>query len=200
MVTGLTQFPVTRLGSHRPIETVKALADVDYTVVPETLQAFYNISSWDGASQSTQAPIEFQGYPGYVDSDLQSFLQDSAVPAYTIPAAQVIGPYAPSAGAESDLDEQYIGAIGRGNTNWYWTETDWLFEFGNDISNQPDASLPHVLSMSYAWYELDQCDISPGVAPCEVCNHFTSLHRTVFVCGHFPVCRTNRFLPALLSS
>jgi len=38
---------------------------------------------------------------------------------------------------------------------------------------QPQFFLPslprlgNVCSISYAWYELDQCDISPGVAPCE---------------------------------
>ena len=30
----------------------------------------------------------------------------------------------------------------------------------------PDAKIPKVLSVSYAWYELQQCEISPSVAPC----------------------------------
>ncbi len=29
-----------------------------------------------------------------------------------------------------------------------------------------DSALPKVMSISYAWSEQDQCDISPGVAPC----------------------------------
>ena len=35
-----------------------------------------------------------------------------------------------------------------------------------DASNMPDAKIPKVLSVSYAWYELQQCEISPSVAPC----------------------------------
>lgn len=50
--------------------------------------------------------------------------------------------------------------------NWYWTVADWMYEFAQSLSTQPDAQLPKVLSMSYAWYELDQCDISPSVQPC----------------------------------
>ena len=54
-------------------------------------------------------------------SDLNTFLKDVGAPAYAIPTGQIIGPFAPDpSGLESCLDEQYIGAMGRGNTNWYW--------------------------------------------------------------------------------
>lgn len=118
MVTGLSQFPVARLGSSRGFEVVRALAsgDADYAVVPQTLAAFYNLS-YDGSAASSQGPIEFQAYPAYVPADLVTFLKDTASPAYTIPAAKTIGPFAPQEGAaESALDEQYIGAVGQGNT------------------------------------------------------------------------------------
>lgn len=128
MVTGLSNLPVPRLGSHRPVEIVRALTDADYSVVPSTLATFYNITKWDGSNTNTQAPVEFQGYPGYVDSDLQSFLKDVGIPSYTIPTTRMIGAYAPAPAAESGLDEQYLGAIGRSNQNWYWTESDWLYE------------------------------------------------------------------------
>ena len=42
---------------------------------------------------------------------------------------------------------------------------EWLFEFASDLSSQ--EPLPAVLSISYAWSELDQCDIAPGEAPCQ---------------------------------
>ena len=44
------------------------------------------------------------------------------------------------------------------------TQADWQYEFAQDLQTQ--TPLPNVLSISYAWYELDQCDISPNVAPC----------------------------------
>lgn len=179
MVTGLSQFPVKRLGALRPIEVYRAQA-TDYAVVPETLQMFYNVTTGDSAAASSQGPIEFQGYPAIIQSDLTQFAANVALPNWTIPAANTIGPFAPGAGAESALDEQYIYAMGPSNTQWYWTEADWLFEFGTDISNTPDGSLPQVMSLSYAWYELDQCDISPGVAPCQGTGNVTETSK-VFV-------------------
>jgi len=166
MVTGLRNFPVPRLGSVRPIEAIVALGAVDYSVVPSTLVSFYNITSFDGSAASTQAPVEFQGYPAYVQTDLDTFATSTKTPDYTIPASHIIGPFAPDPAAESTLDQQYIGSIGQGNTNWYWTEADWMYEFSQDLNSQPAAQLPSVLSMSYAWYELDNCQISPNVAPC----------------------------------
>jgi len=62
MVTGLRQFPVARAGSVRPIEVIRALGDVDYSIVPQTLIGMYNVTL-DGTAKSTQAPVEFQAYP-----------------------------------------------------------------------------------------------------------------------------------------
>ncbi len=45
-------------------------------------------------------------------------------------------------------------------------QADWQYEFGTTLSTVPDGKFPNVMSISYAWYELDQCDISPSVAPC----------------------------------
>jgi tripeptidyl-peptidase-1 len=164
-LTGLTRFPIPRLGNSRPAAVMQAINAVDYSVVPQTLTALYNITSVDGAAASTQAPVEFQGYPAYVQKDLDVFTTDVNVPDFTIPTSQIIGPFNANAQAESTLDEQYLGAVGAGNTNWYWTVADWQYEFAQDLNTQ--TPLPSVLSISYAWYELDQCDISPSVAPCQ---------------------------------
>lgn len=162
MVTGLLRFPIPRLGNSRPVDIMQALAapDVDYSVVPETLNIMYNITTVDGSAASTQAPVEFQNYPAYVQADLDTFTKDVGVPDFTIPKSNIIGPFAASAQAESTLDEQvsarllsrccrlastrsftqclrrplsripplqYIGAVGAGNTNWYWTVADWQY-------------------------------------------------------------------------
>lgn len=150
MVTGLTQFPVPRLGSKRGMEVPRA-QDTDYAVVPETLNIFYNVTSDDSAAASSVGPIEFQGYPAIVQTDLDGFATNTGLPKWQIPQSQIIGPFAPGAGAESALDEQYVYAMGSKNNQWYWTEADWLYEFGTDISNKPDSGMPKVFSISYAW-------------------------------------------------
>lgn len=173
VVTGVTQFPAPHLGVRRPIEIVKAGA-VDYSIVPSTLRHQYNVpSSQTGSAANTQAAVEFQGYPAPTQTDMDKFFTSIGEKPYTIPKSQIIGPYNPQEGAdESTLDVQYLGAMGVGNNNWYWTETDWLYEFGNDLASQ--TPLPAVLSISYAWYELDNCNISPGVKPCQGATNETA--------------------------
>lgn len=56
---------------------------------------------------------------------VDTFAQQSATSDYTIPASNIIGAFSPDAQAESTLDVQYLGALGAGNTNWYWTVADW---------------------------------------------------------------------------
>lgn len=156
-VTGLTQLPVGRYGR------VNA-AISDYSVVPETLYSLYNINA-DGNSAVTQSAIEFQGYPAVSDSDLATFIRNTGIPSFTL--KNKIGPYNPSfPGAESTLDVQYLGAVGRKNTNWYWTESQWLFDFSNSVLQMSRSELPDVMSMSYGWNEEDQCQIDPSSAPC----------------------------------
>lgn len=68
-VSGLQNFPHPRTGSVRPVEVVRAINDADYSIVPETLARFYNTSSAKGSAASTQAAVEFQSYPAFVQSD-----------------------------------------------------------------------------------------------------------------------------------
>jgi tripeptidyl-peptidase-1 len=88
------------------------------------------------------------------------------IPSWTIPKNQTVGAFVPGAGAESALDEQYVVAMAPQASKWYWTEADWQYEFGTAVIAAADNKVPKVMSISYAWYEMDQCDISPGVAPC----------------------------------
>jgi hypothetical protein len=39
---------------------------------------------------------------------------------------KTIGPFAPGAAAESALDVQYLSAMGQGNDEWYYTQSDWM--------------------------------------------------------------------------
>ena len=40
---------------------------------------------------------------------------------------------------ESILDQQYITAMGVGASNWYWSNTGWLFEFASQFANAKDV-------------------------------------------------------------
>ena len=59
-------------------------------------------------------------------------------------------------GYEGDLDIQYIGAIGVGNTNYFYTIQEWMYEFALAFVTTPASTRPAVFSISYAWAEVDQ--------------------------------------------
>ena len=167
IMTGLTQFPMgQRTGAVRPESAYRA-QDTDYSVVPETLNILYNHQGADDSSSAVSAgPIEFQTYPAIIQTDDDTFAKNVGIPAWTIPQNQTVGTFNPGAGAESALDEQYVVAMAPAASKWYWTEADWQYEFGTHVIATADNKVPKVMSISYAWYEMDQCDISPGVAPC----------------------------------
>ncbi|KAA0150803.1 hypothetical protein FNF31_06951 [Cafeteria roenbergensis] len=158
-VSGLQGFPAEHLGRAR-----KVGAGEQFTV-PETLVSTYNLQGAKGSSSITQAAAEFQGYPAYAQDDLTTFIQQTAIPTFSI--AKKIGPFnGNEPQPESTLDVQYLGAVGGGNTNWYWTEQGWMFEFAQDLMNAGESGTPDIISMSYGWDEEDQCQISPSAPPC----------------------------------
>ncbi len=164
ILTGLTQCPMgQRVGTVRPHSVYVNNKDTDYSVVPETLRILYNATD-SGSSSTSAGPIEFQGYPAVIQTDLDTFAKNVGMADFNIPSANIIGPFQPGAGAESALDEQYIVAMSPDFERWYWTEADWQYEFVQHVTSS--KKYPSVMSISYAWYELDQCDISPSVAPC----------------------------------
>lgn len=167
VLTGLTQLPLDqhRLGSVRPEAAYRA-QDTDYSIVPETLTKLYNQPKDESDKGVSGGPIEFQNYPAIIQTDSDTFATNVGLPKWTIPKNQTIGTFSPGAGAESALDEQYMVALSIGSNKWYWTEADWQFEFANHVLSLAAGKVPDVMSISYAWYENDQCDISPGVAPC----------------------------------
>jgi tripeptidyl-peptidase-1 len=164
MVTGLVNLPVPRLGNKRSAEAIRKVQDTDYTIVPYTLTTLYSVTTQDGNSKSTMAATEFQDYPAPVSTDSSTFVQNVKI--NPIVLNKTVGTFDPEPAAESALDVQYISAMGQGNTEWYWTEADWMYEFATSLSNLTTAQMPSVFSMSYAWYEGDQCQISPSAPPC----------------------------------
>jgi hypothetical protein len=91
----------------------------DYYIAPESLWSFYATTAVSGSSAARTAPAEFQSYAAVQSSDMSSFASEMDVPAWSI--AYKYGTFSGS-GLESTLDEEYMGGIGAGNTQYYWTE------------------------------------------------------------------------------
>lgn len=135
-----------------------------FFIVPETLYRMYNITE-KGDLRSSQGVVEFQQEQWYyLDSDLQTFAQLTNT---VINFTKSFGPDAVpgDVSVEATLDVQYVGAVGQGNTNWYWKEEVWMFDFVQNLQNATDR--PSVLSLSYAWSEEQQCN---SITDQEVCQ------------------------------
>jgi tripeptidyl-peptidase-1 len=79
-----------------------------------------------------------------------------------------VGRFEPSAGAvESELDVQTLGGMASGATNWYWTTSDWMYGWTEDLVSESTSNLPFIFSISYGWSEVRQCQIAPTAKPCE---------------------------------
>ncbi len=137
--TNLADFPTVRRRNGRvhgfektasaekvvaKLRGIKAQAN-EAMVAMETVQTFYNTAGVAGATTSIQAPAEFQDDASYNKADLKLMATQSGLTPWTV--AKTIGPYdGTNPDLEASLDEQYIGGVGQGNTNWYWTEQDWM--------------------------------------------------------------------------
>lgn len=92
--------------------------------MPETLATLYSITSQDGSAASSMTATEFQAYPAPVATDSATFAKNVGISPWKY--NKTVGTFSPQAAAESALDVQYLSAIGQGNTEWYWTEADWM--------------------------------------------------------------------------
>jgi tripeptidyl-peptidase-1 len=157
MVTGLSTFPIPHLA-------VRNRASNDNVgIVAESLADLYSIPSLSaGSSPSTsQGVIEFQGQC-FAPADLANYATSIDVKIPAVPAANIVGPNDPTQPqTESTLDIEFIASVNNEATNWFWLESGngWLYQFGTHFFST--AEVPQVVSISYGWYEGDQCTISP---------------------------------------
>jgi tripeptidyl-peptidase-1 len=61
---------------------------------------------------------------------------------------------------------QTLGAVGRGNAHWLWTEIDWVVGLGQTLASMTDEELPSVLTITQAVPESMQCAVDPLSPPC----------------------------------
>jgi len=152
MVTGISDFPPTR-GS---VVRYDASNDDAY-VIPLTIQKLYSIpTGLVITTNSSQSVAEFQNDASFNKNDLAKFYKECGIP--NQPAPHIVGPYSGSSpDIEATLDFQYLTAIGQNASNWYWTESNWMYDFSIHLFESNPA--PLVTSMSWGWSEADQCSI-----------------------------------------
>ena len=114
---------------------------------------------------ATTSPAEFQADSCYNKKDLAAMAKANGLPDWNI--SHTTGPCTGTdPDAEASLDEQYMGAVGYGNEQWYWTDSDWMYDWTQTLMKTADAGLPQVFSISWGWSEADQCQIDK-VGPCK---------------------------------
>jgi hypothetical protein len=161
MVTGLSTFPIPHLTVRRPT------ASNDYGIVPQTIDAMYSItqearrllSPEVSGIATSQGVIEFQGQ-NFSPKNLATFGQGVEKAIQPVPANQTIGPNDPTdPQTEAELDIQMVASVNLGASNWFWLEkgNGWLYQFVSHFF--ATKTVPQVSSISYGWWEGDQCSI-----------------------------------------
>jgi len=105
--------------------------------------------------------IEFQA-ENFAPADSDSFGTGVNEKIQDVPANQIIGPNDPTnPQIEASLDIEMTQSINLGASQWFWLENGngWLYQFGVHMVGTTD--IPQVASISYGWWEGDQCTIDP---------------------------------------
>eukprot|EP01027_Heterolobosea_sp_BB2_P016835 GEZU01023910.1.p1 GENE.GEZU01023910.1~~GEZU01023910.1.p1 ORF type:complete len:661 (-),score=241.97 GEZU01023910.1:189-1946(-) len=139
----------------------------DAIITPAVLKQFYNVPV-DLVANNTE---NLQGIAAFSDYFSMGALEEFDKHMGITPNASIvklIGPDCLESGCdeyESDLDVQYITAMGLGVPTWFWNQKDgyWVLEFAQDA--YASTTVPYVFSISYGWSELAQCEIATATCP-----------------------------------
>jgi subtilase family serine protease len=161
-VEGLSSFPVPHLKVHVRAPKSDGTDDT-YAVIPQTVSNQYSIpaQSMGAHPETSVGVIEFQG-ESYAPADLAAYAQGCNIQIATITANDTVGPNDPtSPQIEAELDIEFAATVNPSATAWFWLEDGqgWLYQFVNHYFST--QNVPQVVSISYAWSEMDQCQIDP---------------------------------------
>eukprot|EP00009_Paramoeba_aestuarina_P001133 CAMPEP_0201517522 /NCGR_PEP_ID=MMETSP0161_2-20130828/8587_1 /ASSEMBLY_ACC=CAM_ASM_000251 /TAXON_ID=180227 /ORGANISM="Neoparamoeba aestuarina, Strain SoJaBio B1-5/56/2" /LENGTH=616 /DNA_ID=CAMNT_0047915049 /DNA_START=58 /DNA_END=1908 /DNA_ORIENTATION=+ len=162
LITGIVEFAPIPQG----VRLNKSRARGTYLCnVPYTMKRMYSIDdslTVHGVLNASQAPYSEVGNrgEGFGESDLATFQQINNLKDNKI--TNIIGDdvarYTPSdTDTEACLDVQCLTGFGVEANTSFWVMNDWMYEFAQEILNTNDP--PLVNSMSYGWYESQQCRI-----------------------------------------
>jgi len=169
-VVGISDFPMTARRTHRantgpdPTEYYSYVPNngpQQGNVLPLTIHDLMGIPKGTKASsKSSQGVVEYGSGESFAPSDLKAFKTDAGITG-TVSTDHIVGPYnANSPGVESSLDIEYLLGVGQGATNWFWTESNWLYDWATTFFNTKEV--PYVVSHSYGWAESQQCTSGIG--------------------------------------
>jgi len=158
MVTGLSAFPIPHLRNHARATP----SNDDPMVVPQTIHLIYQIPVEKPANATTtsQGVIEFDGQ-NFAPADLTAFGSATSTKVGNLPSNHIIGPNDPTGPqTEATLDIEAMGTANDEAAQWFWLEqgSNWLYSFSTHMFNTKDV--PQVNSISYGWWEGDQCSVA----------------------------------------
>lgn len=155
-------------GRHKRSKRSKSVSesDGDIQVTPEVLRAYYNVPTGErnDSPENSQAVGAFDDY--FSQEALEKFYQNIDGGLGEVPVLDVVGVDCatgtkPCDQVESDLDVQYITAMGVNvKTTFFGANTTdgWVLGFTENAMQM--ENMPLVFSLSYGWPELDQCTVA----------------------------------------
>jgi len=169
-VLGLATFPVPHYSSHRVIErSDKVLVAENDAIIPQTIWSLYSMPNQTvaGLSAISQGVIEWEGQ-SFDPKDLDLYSNATGIKFPAVPANHIIGPNVPrQPGDEASLDIQFLAAINPGGQNWFWIEGGQIWLYGFAVHFVNTTQVPDVISVSYGWWEGDQCQEGIGAEECQ---------------------------------
>jgi len=126
-------------------------------VTPQVLREFYDIEETSSSGEGSQSIAAFNDY--YSEGAFETFQSYFNV----TPKTSITNVGASSClqegcdQFESDLDTQYITAMGEGISTYFWemSGTNWILEWAMDVASSSNPPLVH--SISYGTNEVLQC-------------------------------------------
>jgi len=169
-VHSISEFPMPRYTSRKkaPKGMMKDPIEND-AVIPQTIWNMYSMPTDipSGKSSIGQGVAEWEDQM-FSPDDLTAYGKSVGIDIPAVDPSRIIGQNDPSQpGDESTLDIQFIGGVNPAGTNWFWIEGDdvWLYGFAVHFMNT--TTVPDVISISYGWWEGDQCEDGIGGAECQ---------------------------------
>jgi subtilase family serine protease len=168
-IVGISEFIDFESTKYKLYNSNRNLLNNDIAITPSILREYYNVPSSKIATNSTN----LQGIAAFVDffslGALDQFQQKFNVKPVTIKrfgtdCFPLCDQY------ESDLDVQYINAMGQGVPIYFVAQDPnyWILQFAEEIADTIKPT-PLVFSISYGWSEIGQCDIA--VSNCKKFNY-----------------------------
>jgi len=160
-VEGVADFPIHRSSVRKVPEAQDSTVAL---VAPQTLLEMYNVPTEADLSTVSQAPAEFQGDASFNEDDFKAFFSQMDQPEETV--SKIVGPYnGQFPDTEATLDMQYLAAVGKNQTNWYWTSDNWMYQWAHNFFNH--ETVPDAVSISWGWAEDGQCSSGIDKQECQ---------------------------------